>query len=163
MFILCWNKSQVRSANIPKQNSLKTHQFERGTEKHTPLGTLEELGQRASDDSNCMFCRIVSSNGSGGWKKSVAMFIPDVSSMLVPMYSAREFDPPKSGANGSRPPEGAKLLKESAAARGGGDREELLFVGDGWRMAGLVSNGVVSGVAFDTALFGLRLLGPRGD
>jgi len=78
------------------------------------------------------------------------------------MYNAREFDPPKSGVNGSTPPEGAKLLKESAAARGGGDREELLGVGDGWRVAGLVSNGGVSGVAFDTVFFGLRL-GPVGE
>jgi len=67
------------------------------------------------------------------------------------IYIASEFDKPRSGMYGSRPPEGAKLLNESAAGRAGGDKDLLLRVGDGFNTAGVVSTGGRSDVDLSEA------------
>jgi len=74
--------------------------------------------------SDWKLCRIFSSKGRGGWKKSEIMLKPVVST-----WSAWE-EPANSGAKGSTGPTGANVSKDRAVSRGGGDSEAVVS-GDG--------------------------------
>lgn len=76
-----------------------------------------------------MLCTILSSNGSGGWKKSVIMLFP-MFAFNPSTLSIVIDDTAVSGANGSIAPTGAKLSNDKAASVAGGERE-LLVDGEG--------------------------------